>query len=389
MASSRFTITCLSAIASAPRDRHTETIIGSISGVSPTATASAKTSAPAQSPLARPLVTNTTGTITSTMPIISQVNRARPTSNAVGACGAATAPESPPSSVSRPVATTTASAVPLATLVPSQATESSSRGGRPGVVSARANFSTGNDSPVSAACDTNRSLAATSLTSAGTMSPAARWIMSPGTSRSTGNSTGPPSRTTVACSRSSADSAAAASSARASCTNRRPAPMPSITSIIPADTSSPVATATAASIASSTTSGFTAARRRIRRRDGRSRVATTLGPCRARRLSASAVVRPARVAARSASTVSVAAAAAAATRGQTWMAASPAGRSAGCRSRRGREKKSWPCGRRPPGIVGEWGIVGNNALGMPTSTCRILRVVAAGPASRSWGRARS
>jgi hypothetical protein len=51
-------------MAIAPFDRHTATIMGSISGVIPTATAIAKKNAPAQSPLVSPLMTNTSGTIT-------------------------------------------------------------------------------------------------------------------------------------------------------------------------------------------------------------------------------------------------------------------------------------------------------------------------------------
>ena len=52
-------------IATAPLDRQTVTIIGSISGVRPTATATAKKNACPQLPLVRPLMTNTSGTITS------------------------------------------------------------------------------------------------------------------------------------------------------------------------------------------------------------------------------------------------------------------------------------------------------------------------------------
>src|SRR5437899_4701390 len=60
-------------IASAPLERQTETIIGSISGVRPTATAIEKKNASCQSCLVRPLMTNTSGTITSMKRIISQV----------------------------------------------------------------------------------------------------------------------------------------------------------------------------------------------------------------------------------------------------------------------------------------------------------------------------
>ena len=61
-------------IATAPFDRHTVTIIGSISGVKPTATANAKKKACIQLPLVKPLMTNTNGTITSMKRSMSQVN---------------------------------------------------------------------------------------------------------------------------------------------------------------------------------------------------------------------------------------------------------------------------------------------------------------------------
>ncbi len=77
------TMTFLRAIAMAPLDRQTVTIIGSISGVSPTATARAKKNASCQRPLVRPLITNTSGTMTRMNRIMSHVNRATPLSKAV------------------------------------------------------------------------------------------------------------------------------------------------------------------------------------------------------------------------------------------------------------------------------------------------------------------
>ena len=70
----RLTMTFLRDIAMAPLARLTVTIIGSISGVSPTATATANSSASNQLPLVRPLIRNTSGTMTEMKPIISQVN---------------------------------------------------------------------------------------------------------------------------------------------------------------------------------------------------------------------------------------------------------------------------------------------------------------------------
>ena len=79
----RLTMTFLRPIATAPLDRHTVTIIGSISGVRPTATATAKKKACIQLPLVRPLMRNTSGTITSMKRSMSQVNWAMPRSKAV------------------------------------------------------------------------------------------------------------------------------------------------------------------------------------------------------------------------------------------------------------------------------------------------------------------
>ena len=89
---------------------------------------------------------------------------------------------------------------------------------------ARVGFSTGNDSPVSVAWMMNKSLAAISRTSPGIMSPADSFTTSPGTSCCSGISFGWPSRTTVAVTLIIALSLAAALSAVVSCTNRSDTP---------------------------------------------------------------------------------------------------------------------------------------------------------------------
>ena len=81
---SRLTMTFLRDMAMAPRDRHTVTIMGSISGVMPTATAMAKKKASVQLCLVRPLIRKTSGTMTSMNRIISHVNRAMPLSKLDG-----------------------------------------------------------------------------------------------------------------------------------------------------------------------------------------------------------------------------------------------------------------------------------------------------------------
>ena len=74
-------------IASAPFDRQTETIIGSISGVNPTATAIEKKNVSAQLCLVNPLIRRTRGTMTRMSWIISSVNRCMPLSKLVGTSG--------------------------------------------------------------------------------------------------------------------------------------------------------------------------------------------------------------------------------------------------------------------------------------------------------------
>ena len=75
MALRRLTITLARAMAVAPLARLTVTIIGSISGVRPTATDTANNSASSQSCFVNPLMRKTSGPITMMKQIINQVNR--------------------------------------------------------------------------------------------------------------------------------------------------------------------------------------------------------------------------------------------------------------------------------------------------------------------------
>ena len=83
IALSRLTIVLRRAIATAPLARFVVTIIGSISGVSPTATASPNRNASSQLCFVRPLIRNTIGTITTMNRMNSQLTLFTPTSNAV------------------------------------------------------------------------------------------------------------------------------------------------------------------------------------------------------------------------------------------------------------------------------------------------------------------
>src|SRR6516225_5545329 len=75
MALSRFTMTFARDIAIAPFARLTVTIIGSISGVRPTATATANSSASSQSCLVAPLIMKTSGPITMINRIIGELTK--------------------------------------------------------------------------------------------------------------------------------------------------------------------------------------------------------------------------------------------------------------------------------------------------------------------------
>ena len=85
IASSRLTMTLRRDITTAPRASVEVTIIGSISGVSPTAMDSANSSASSQSPLVEPLMNSTSGAITNMKRISSQLTRLTPDWKAVGA----------------------------------------------------------------------------------------------------------------------------------------------------------------------------------------------------------------------------------------------------------------------------------------------------------------
>ncbi len=137
------TMTFLVDMAMAPLDRHTVTIMGSISGVRPTATAMAKRKACCQSCLVKPLMKKTRGTMTAMKRIISQVKLLMPRSKLVGAAWPTMALDMLPRKVRRPVTTITPWAEPLSTLVPRKQMFFSSKGESLEFSSRASNFSTG------------------------------------------------------------------------------------------------------------------------------------------------------------------------------------------------------------------------------------------------------
>ena len=105
-------------ISRAPLASEVVTIMGSISGVSPTATEMAKSSASIQLPLVKPFSSSTAGAITAIKRISSFVTPPIPLSKAVlgGLSPMVRAME--PNMVPAPTATATARALPLTTVLP-------------------------------------------------------------------------------------------------------------------------------------------------------------------------------------------------------------------------------------------------------------------------------
>ena len=85
MAFKRFTITFRLLILTAPLAKLAVTIIGNISGVSPTATAIANNKASSQFPFVNPLIKKTNGTITNIKRMRSQLTLFTPLSKLVSA----------------------------------------------------------------------------------------------------------------------------------------------------------------------------------------------------------------------------------------------------------------------------------------------------------------
>ncbi len=175
-------ITFSFAMLTAPFARHVVTIMGSISGVRPTATDTANRAASIQSPLVKPLMNSTTGTITSMNRMSTHETELTPSSKEVWGGSFERVAAVAPSKVSLPTSTTMPVALPDTIVEPMKATSRFS-----------ALFSTGSLSPVSAASLKKRSLVCTSLISAGIKSPADRRTRSPATRSSMGITCSPSS----------------------------------------------------------------------------------------------------------------------------------------------------------------------------------------------------
>ena len=116
-----FTIVFFLLIDTAPFARQLVTIIGSISGVNPTATDMANKNADIQLPFVTPLITNTKGTITSINLISTHETALTPFVKFVSTDSPDIAKVIEPKSVLSPTAITTAAALPDITLLPIKA----------------------------------------------------------------------------------------------------------------------------------------------------------------------------------------------------------------------------------------------------------------------------
>ncbi len=172
-------------IETAPFARHVVTIIGSISGVSPTATEIPNRNACNQFPFVMPFITKTSGTIISIKRINTHDTAFTPFVKLVSTASSATDEAIEPKSVLSPTATITPAALPETTLLPINAillysvilpfsTETS------GV------FSTGSLSPVKPDWLIKRSFDLMIRISAGIISPTERCTISPATTSSNG-----------------------------------------------------------------------------------------------------------------------------------------------------------------------------------------------------------
>ena len=143
MAASRLTMTRRCASRIAPPARVTVTIMGSSSGVSPTASASANISDSSQGRWNSTFTASTNNTRKIVRRRMRKPNWRIPSSKAVGGGGAISVPLSWPNAVASPVRQTTATALPLITEVPMKTALTASPASRAGVADASTRFSAG------------------------------------------------------------------------------------------------------------------------------------------------------------------------------------------------------------------------------------------------------
>ena len=254
------TITCCFAMRVAPLESVIVVIIGRNSGVKPTASATANSSDSSGSRRLKTLTASTNSVRNSTICTMNRLNDFMPRSNSVSGARRARLVTMPPNAVREPVAVTSASARPLTTLEPTNTRSLASAGFSEAALSswlefAPTFFSTGSDSPVSAACCTCKSLATSSRASAGTSAPAVKRIRSPGTISLRGNSSHAPSRLTVAVGATCTRKPSAAICERRVCAKSSPMLPITMAAMMPAFSQSPEMPEISAAISRIATSG--------------------------------------------------------------------------------------------------------------------------------------
>ena len=278
IAESRFTITFRLDSSIADRASVTVTIIGSSSGVSPTASASANISDSSTGRWNEMFTTRTNSTINTVRRMISMPNRRMPTAKAVAGGFSARLVARWPSAVLPPVRQTTIVAVPLITEVPAKTAFDAPAGFSAPRAASPACFSAGYGSPVRRAWLTKRSRLSSSRESAGTRSPAISSTMSPGTSWSIGTERLAPSRRTVACTATDRRSASTAFCARTSWTKSSVMLIVTMVTTMTKLATSPVAADSPLATSRMMTSGLRKRARNCSQSGERLTVAASLGP---------------------------------------------------------------------------------------------------------------
>ena len=198
MAASCLTRTFFFVIRLAPWANVTVMIIGIISGVIPTASATENRNDSSNGRWSRMFTSRTNSTSAMITRVIISPKWRMPRPNSVSGGRAANRWAISPNAVYLPVETITAVPIPVCTAVPRKTLLPASATPRFPSVRSRATFSTGRDSPVRADSRTCRSFTSSNRASAGTRSPALSRITSPRTSSATGSSRSCPSRRTAA-----------------------------------------------------------------------------------------------------------------------------------------------------------------------------------------------
>ena len=286
----RLTMTFLRDIRTAPRDRVTVVIIGSSSGVRPTASATENISDWISGRPNATLAASTPTTSTAVARATRKPSCRRSCWNGEISVAALSDSAALPNRVSAPVPMARAVASPVWAIEPLNRPPVASVGAVP--VTGPGRFVTPYGSPVRAASLAVKARASSTSASAGMTSPTRTRNTSPGTTVSALTATKAPSRFTSALTATDSRSAWAAFLAPPSCTVSSVTDAPRISRMITALGISPVAADTSAAAIRIRHIGSSSLRPTLTKRPASLVSASALGPYFARRPAASAVVSP-------------------------------------------------------------------------------------------------